>query len=259
MELNSTQRKIVDSLRDLSLPPGARILELGMGRGGHTIPLRAAYPEAWITGYDLAKFQVGGKPAWNTPAVDLVSEERYEDITRVVREEDRDSYDLVTLGNYRGAVSSLFALPTEDSYRAVLTSLAYYLRPGGILALVLKTFTCSTPAQTSLHNRREFKRPLYADPPTKLNRFQRNRDIIPVTLKILESLGLHRAESRDFSDDVPIEPGSNWAEDCRTFLRKKGEDSQDLLAEAARFDEAAARTGLHFGWFAMVSAEKSIS
>ncbi len=62
MELDSTQRKIVDSLRDLRLPPGARILELGMGRGGHTIPLRAAYPEAWITGYDLAKCQIGGRP-----------------------------------------------------------------------------------------------------------------------------------------------------------------------------------------------------
>ena len=204
MTIDSTQRTIIEALKTLNLPVDARILELGMGRGGHTKLIRNAYPDSWITGYDLFKMWIENKPRWHSPAVDLVSEERYEDITRVGREEDRCSYDMVTLGNYRSPLANMFGLEDETAYRILLESMVYYLRFKGVIQLVIKTNTCKTPAQKCFAKRTLFKR-RYHNP--DMNSFQANDRIVDSTIGILKSLDLENIIVREHPDDCPIETG----------------------------------------------------
>lgn len=251
--MDGTQKTIIEDLKMLNLPANARILELGMGRGGYTKLIRHAYPDSWIAGYNLFKIWMENKPDWHSPAVDLVSEERYEDITKVMREEDRESFDMVTLGNYRSTLAHMFGLNDETVYRTLLESMAYYLRSGGVFLLVIKTNTCKTPAQECFAERESFKK-RYHDP--DMNSFQANDGIVDSTLDILKSLDLENITVHEHQDDCPIETGSNWDHSCTALLDEKEEVDQDLRVESERIEQTVKKTGLHRGYFAVISAVK---
>lgn len=252
--LSSVERDIVETIRDFLPGPCPGILELGMGRGNHTRLLRAAWPEARILGYDLFRMWMKDRPDWHSPAVDLVDGERYEDITLLSHPEEKGTFDVVTLGNYRSRVAQMFALETEEQYARLIESMTFYLKPGGSILLVLKNGKTETQAQKNCRDLADFKYGCHVEELTEL---QKNCAISEMTREILLRLDYRDFREILLPDREPVSEGTNWSEGAVEFLQKNGLETPERITRAAEIDTNIRKSGQHRGYISIISALKS--
>ena len=274
--------RIVEHLQSKKLNNIRKILELGCGIGYFTKILKDSFPESEITGFDKEENS-------SKKVLSLTKKNHWFNITEKKIEEEKETYDMVTLGGLAKPLWWHFGIHKEDYYRDILSSMNYYLKNNGYFLLVFETYNHHTnPAEKNYNDMMNFScgdlsRDDYLDE-------RLSHDILDLTIDSLNSIGNFEIESVRINDDEAIperglkscvnaakdklkstylyQKGIEWekksrAESIQLFKSITDNDLSDLLEQhagiiekAEEIDNSIKEHGIEYSNFTIVLARK---
>lgn len=247
-----TGRSVSQYLTNLNLVESEKILEFGFGPCNFSKILRDSFPNSHIVGYDKCeKFDM-------EKAKKFIDDPRNEDINETLRESEKGSYDIVTMGSLLMDPSFHFGFLEEGIFKRVVETMDYYLKSGGLFFIVFISFHHTNIREKNYLDRKKL---IFFEAPKKdLSNPMINYDsIIKITEKIFRSIKNYSYSVDLIKNDDKIDK----IKSCFDMFKTKKEygisnhfDNPAIMSRAKEIDDSIKKYGIEYGYLNIITAFK---
>lgn len=147
------RNSIISILKNSVSKIPSTILELGVGDGDFTEIIRSTFRRPYIIGYNLKKYK---KEEIIKKLKPLIPKIRFENINKLNYTDEKEKFDIVTLGSLNNYPAYEFDFKNVDDFKNIVKSMDYYLAKDGLFFIVFLSSYTENEKQKNLITKSNF-------------------------------------------------------------------------------------------------------